>query len=321
MKKLAIVGSGLFGLAAAEALLGAFEITCYSQEAPSASEAALGLLHPFVGKEAKLNDKGREALAASLDLLEKASSYVEVPFHRETGLLRIAINETQAQAFQKSAELHPEIELYSKQKCETWITGEAPHGGCFIHSAHSVDTPTYLVALKKFLIKKGCRFVHQQIENLAELDSYDQVLLATGASTAQLFPSLKLQIIKGQLLTFSWDEQLSHPPFPIMKKKTLAVSDSLSAWAGATYERDFESATPDKETAVNEIIPEILALYPEWKVPKKIQVRAGLRAFTSDRRPLVKRIHERLVIATGLGSKGLLYHAFYARNLLSLFEG
>jgi glycine/D-amino acid oxidase-like deaminating enzyme len=57
-------------------------------------------------------------------------------------------------------------------------------------------------------------------------------------------------------------------------------------------------------------------LMPALKSSVVIGCRAGVRASTPDHRPIVKQVDERIWIFTGLGSKGLLYHALFAEQLV-----
>ena len=86
--------------------------------------------------------------------------------------------------------------------------------------------------------------------------------------------------------------------------------------AGATYERDWESREPDPERARREILDKIRPFFPAVDKMELITCRAGLRAFTPQHRPLIQRMTKRLWVYSGLGSKGLIYHSYFAKRLV-----
>lgn len=86
-------------------------------------------------------------------------------------------------------------------------------------------------------------------------------------------------------------------------------------YAGSTFEKSFTSDLPDLNTAVAEIQPKVSALYPALKPEMIVDCRAGVRATTSNHLPLLYKINAKTWAITGMGSKGLLYHALFAEEL------
>ena len=88
-----------------------------------------------------------------------------------------------------------------------------------------------------------------------------------------------------------------------------------SCLAGATYEKGLQDDTCDIEAAKNEILPKAYELYPPLKEAQILNCFAGLRAVGPLHRPLMQRLSSTHWILTGMGSKGLLYHALFAKEL------
>jgi len=86
--------------------------------------------------------------------------------------------------------------------------------------------------------------------------------------------------------------------------------------AGATFEKHFENGDPDPEVAIKELMPKLAKLYPPLASAKIIRVKSGIRASTHDHHPLLEKIDDRTWVLTGMGSKGLLYHALFAKRLI-----
>lgn len=273
--KIAIIGNGFAGFAAAHYLKPYGEITVFDKEGISASRIAAGLLHKFVGMHAKKNLFADEALQLSLDLILPKT---------KTGLLRIAQNEEQAEWFKKAARDYPE-EVIQRDEKSIWI-----------ENAWVVDCPKYLSTLD---------YIKRDIASLDELQEYDKVVLCTGSAVSELW-ELPIHKIGGQLLEITGSPA---PDTPISGQIYLIpLEDRIIV--GSTYER-----TP--QDAVEVLLPKLAEIQPEFKVNEVLTVKKAFRASAPGHLPLVKQLNEKTWAFTGLGSKGLLYHAYYARQLAS----
>lgn len=280
--KIAIVGAGLAGLATAYYLKPLGEITLFS-DGPGASSLpasciAAGLLHKFVGMHAKKNLFGDEALDLALQLIG--------PYKKKTGLLRIASNDNQVAWFQKAAQTYPaEIEPVDARTLwikEGWV----------------VDCPAYLATLST-----THRIIHTTIHTLDELEGYDLIVLCMGAST-RFYP---ITPIRGQLL------EVTGAPYPAVpiSGQIYVIPQEDRMIVGATYERE-----PIDAQAY--LLPRLKALLPDFKLDRILATKAAFRASTPDHLPFVRQINAKTWAFAGLGSKGLLYHAYYAHLLYKL---
>ena len=88
---------------------------------------------------------------------------------------------------------------------------------------------------------------------------------------------------------------------------------------GSTYETEFSSDEIDREYAEKEINKKIEPWYGNVGVLSEKKFVSGVRVGQdSTYLPMVKCIKKNTYIYTGLGSRGLLYHAYYGRKLSDL---
>lgn len=309
MKHLAIVGTGLAGLALAFFLKGRLELSLFdAQLSSAASSMPHALCHPFVGLSSKLNFRGKEALEKSQRLFDLASEARGRSLYKREGLIRFALDERQQREYKEAAKQYEEVSWFEAD--------DSPYApirfpGIFIRNALSLDAGHYLEGLKTLI---DLPIERKEITRGA-LSPFDAVIFATGAETKSLFPELPLRLIKGQQLQFPFKGRL---PSPIMSRKYFG-QEGNSLWVGATYERIFTDSKPDEAFALAELFPEALRLFPELEGASPLQVKAAVRCFTPEQRPCFKQVSEKEWVFTGFGSKGLLYHALFAEEAASRF--
>lgn len=309
--KLAIVGAGFAGLSAAWHLLQLpkTKITLFDsvEIGEGTSGMAAGLLHPFAGLHSKKNWRGDEGMEAALMLLDIASRALGYPVYRQTGLLRVALNQTALENYRAAANLYSEIKWI--ENCQTVLSTLPTHPGIFIDSACKVFGNLYLLGLFKACSELGLNFKKQKIDPSTLLKEYDFVISAMGGETPFL------NAIKGQLLHIAWPEGIPPLPFSISSQVYIAMDwKKQNCVVGGTYERAFSDPYPS-EKAIEELWPQAIALFPPLSKGKIIDVKAGLRSTTPDHRPFLKEIEPRMFVLAGMGSKGLLYSALYGKDL------
>jgi glycine/D-amino acid oxidase-like deaminating enzyme len=103
-------------------------------------------------------------------------------------------------------------------------------------------------------------------------------------------------------------------PFPIFSKSYLITRDT-SCIVGATFERRFTTEGPDPEYASHDLLRNIEAFAPFYATLPVLACKAGFRATTKNHRPLIARVSTNCFCLTGLGARGLLYHAYMAKQL------
>lgn len=312
--KIAIIGAGFSGVATAyKLLLRGHAVTLYDMNGigGGASGIAAGLMHPFAGRTARLNWRGHEGMKATNELLAVASDALGIAVADSTGIIRVALSDEQLKLFKECSDSNTQVDWQTNEMMQGRVEGIASAPGIFIHSAVTVNCPLYLQGLWKTCEKLKGKFEQKRIEDLTSIDA-ERVIITTGAHRG--LHSVPLTQVKGQLLEYDYTKQL---PYSIISQGYI-VTKFGSCLAGSTFEKSFTSQEPDIEVARAELEPKIFSLYPPLAKAKIIGCRSGLRASCQGHLPVIKQTDERTWVLTGMGSKGLLYHALFADELCKL---
>ena len=283
--KIAIIGAGFAGLAAAYYLSENFQVTLFDQKGigGGASGISSGLLHPYPGEKGRRSWHATEALDATRELLQVAEQELEKPVANYQGIL-------------KKGECLDPGEDVEQLSTDTFL----------IKSGITVFPELYLQGLWQACQKRGVQLILQNIAALAELADFDQIILAVGAGIRH-FPEcrhLKINFVKGQILTCVLEQPLDRS-ISAKRYQALTPSDRI-CHLGATYERDFTNDKPCMETAVS-------LLQPETEV---LDCRAGIRVTNPAHYfPMIEQIDPKTWAITALGSRGLLYHAYLGKKI------
>jgi len=322
--KIAIVGAGFTGLATAWYLLQqpqACKVTLYDEKVigGGTSGIAAGLLHYYAGAHAKLNRFGKEGWKETTSLLEIASQAIGKPVAEYTGMLRLALTDEQVDDFSTSAAKHLDLHLWNAAACQQKIPYVLARAGLFIPTAITVSSSLYLAGLWEACRQKGAHFIQQQIANLAELSDFDLIILATGEGTGTLadLSQYHLTRVKGQLLELEWPQNLEPLPYPLNSHVYLMMSPNRQTCiVGSTFEREFADLDIDLDTAKSEILPKAYEFFPLLQEMAVVNIFSGGRVSAKNHLPLCEKINGKTWLFTGMGSKGLLYHAFFAKKLV-----
>jgi glycine/D-amino acid oxidase-like deaminating enzyme len=321
--KVAILGAGFSGLAATWHLLKktSCQVTLFDPVAigGGTSGIAAGLMHPYAGAHAKRNWLGLEGCAATMELLQVATDALGAPVASYSGLLRMAFTAAQQADYALCANRYCDVAWWKEEDCLAKIPAVAPAAGLWIPTAVTVYSSLYLQGLWRACQQLGACLEQKAISTLEELHGFDKIIVAMGAATCSL-PELRhlpITPVKGQILDLLWPTTAAPLPCALNSHAYLAMNrEGFSCLAGATFEKEFSSASPEVDVAMREILPKAIALVPELAKASVLACRAGIRASTPDHRPIVLRLNPRCWVLTGMGSKGLLYHALLAKQLI-----
>lgn len=303
--KVAIVGAGFCGLALACALLDLrdVQIDIFDEKGVGggASGVSCGLLHPYPGEEGKKSFMATEALSATRALLDRIPGSV---LGRD-GIVRVARDEEEREALRVGFAACSDVEEVD--------------GSFLIKSGMTVNVPRYLEGLFKMCEERGMRLHIKKIESLAELKGYDQIAITAGAGIKnfQECASLKVQFIKGQLLSAHYDTSSMQLERSLIGKGYIGLAEGEGrCMLGATYEHGFTSALPDLEVAKREILPRIASFFPKVSEFTIDGCRAGIRvARKGHYLPIIRKLEDGLWACAAMGSRGLLYHALAGKML------
>ncbi|OGN55902.1 MAG: hypothetical protein A3D96_00450 [Chlamydiae bacterium RIFCSPHIGHO2_12_FULL_44_59] len=279
--KVAIIGAGLAGLASAWHLLqeGGVDVTVFDG-GRGASWASTGLLHECPGKKALPTNGAKEGMASAIDLLNSVSK--RRPVYEKSGILRFAVNEEQKKAFQGDA---------------IWL----PDG-------ISVYPRIYLEELKKECSE--ATFIQKNIPCLDALHGFDAHVIAAGIGTA-LFFDLPMKKTIGQMLVCRCKKRL---PYAILAKAHITPTEEPQiCLVGSTYEHT-DQPHPHKALA---LLEQAAFVYPEAKEFDVLDIRTGVRCSPMvGHQPILQRYGDTTWVFAGLGSRGLIYHALFAKMLV-----
>lgn len=328
--RVAILGAGFAGLATTWFLMyhsqGSVTVDLYdpSPLGTGVSGISSGLLHPYAGKSAKRVADADKKITATNKLIHAATDAAGKSLVLSKGILRPAITLTQIEDFKKCALIHTaDTTWWSKEECEAKVKGLViPHtegGGLYIKQALTLDAPAYLAALWQASALFGAQFHQTGLVGEKELRRYDHVIFAVGQATKSVKPlqSLPIELVKGQVVKLKWPEDLPPLPFSLVSEGHLVMQrEGKTCLAGSTYERNFSSSGPDPEKALADIRKKVSAFFPRVEEMEMVGCEAGVRASSQKTHlPLVGKVADKIWFATGLGSKGLLYHAWIGDTL------
>jgi glycine/D-amino acid oxidase-like deaminating enzyme len=312
--QIAIVGTGVAGLSVAYHLhCQGLDVTLFDPKGigGGASGISTGLLHPFPGRQALRSWMASEGMAASAKLLEIAAGALGRPVAESTGVLRSAVTEQQKNDYQKRSLEDPEAVWLEAEQMWSRIPHAAP--GLWIPSGKTVYSRRYLEGL--FLACPGIKLEKTAVRSLQELAGFDRIILATGFETLQ-FPEcahLPLEPTKGHTLVCRWPERL--PCSLVSLGHITPTEDPTLCQIGSTYEHNFRSLEPDPK-AIPLLLQKAARFYPPAKDFEVVELRAGVRISPKvGYHPLVMQLSPKVWLFTGLGSRGLLYHALLGEQL------
>lgn len=310
--KVAIIGAGFSGLALSWYFLEkGCQVDLYDEKGigSGASGIASGLLHPYVGEQVRRSWKAEEAIDETKKLLKVAEGVSKTSIFEEVGITR-RVTVKQAQTFAKHAKDYQDVEILSDDLVQ--ITS-----GIIVHSGD------YLAGLYAACKEKGARLILKKIDSTSDLEAYDAFVIAIGAGIFSFkeLSSLVLSKVRGQTLLCKW-------PFKPLKSALLGKGHIVPqrekeiVHLGATYERGIHDEIGCMETALKTLKPQASALYPGWEEIEALECKAGFRVVRPAYAvPWIYKIKENGFALTAMGSRGLLYHAYFAKMLVETVIG
>lgn len=313
--RIAVVGAGYAGLAASWHLAKqglAVDLFDAAGIGAGASGASTGLLHPYIGKKIVRSQYSSAALEAAEELLQASQEALGEQVFAGTGILRLAMNEQQTEAMHQPFDdaalwKAPELPPHAVSTCGLWIPG-----------GKTVYSKRYLQGLWLACERLGVCLKRTAIVNLADLQQYDRIVLCNGHEVMR-YPECKelpLKSKKGQALVCRYPEHLPPLAFSIVGNGHISMTeDPHVCCLGSTYEEEFD------EQRAYLLKEKIAAFFPPAIEFEVLHVLSGVRiAPKIGYLPLVQQVAPRCFVFAGLGSRGLLYHALYAKALVKLLD-
>lgn len=364
---IAIVGGGLAGLATAYHLLNSTErysrkrsfshtdmrITIFDPSKPGcggATATATGLLHPFRPRVKQKVWRSVKSIDAALHLLQQAETIAGESLVVHSGMLRLALNETQISDYQIAANRFPdELEyLHPQQIAERYPHVNHTVPGLFLKKAAVVNTKAYVRALWRLCEQSGrVEWRLEAVQDVRNLfhqqpSPFDTVVICAGASIPSIagFSNVPLMLSRGQNLLLQPHKESYAHKVPVLCGKYIVPdlftnTQCPTLVVGATFEhqRDEkdtemfmrELSKVDTNKALDELNEPLNNLAPMlYESCKVIGATSGTRASpprsSMGTVPIVCQLSGTVHgtscwIFTGLGSRGLLHHAYLGRML------
>ncbi len=320
MKRLAVIGGGFAGLGLAWHWLraGRGEVTIFDPNGigQGASGISTGLLHPFPGRQALRSWRATEGMEAARELIEASERALGRDVAERNGVLRLVADRAQEEMFRRRAHEDREVTWWEPEQVQDKIPHAAKVPGLWIPDGITVYSSLYLEGLWKSCKERGAHLERTKVHSLQDLHSYDHIVLATGSSTLD-FPEcnhLPLEPVKGQTLLCRWPSKL--PCSLSANGHITPTEDPNLCQIGSTYEKPVLNSFPDP-SLIPTLLEKAAQFYPPARHFPVVEQRAAIRMAVKHNqyRPLVQKIAANAWVFTGLGSRGLLYHALLGREL------
>jgi len=349
-----IVGGGVIGLAAAYRLAerGATVRVVDASGCRGASWAAAGMLAPVTEAAFGEDALTRLNLAAvpvfgrlAGELQERTGQPVGL---RTEGTLAVAFNADDRAALDRLTEFRTGLGLRTERLNGAAVRALEPYlatgvrGGVLAADDLSVDNRRYLAALRGAAEAAGVSFVSAEVTGLLrgatgvdgvrtatgdELRA-EAVVLCGGAATGALV-RLPVHPVKGQILRLAVPERLrsagpvlTHTVRGIVRGSEIYLVPRADGEVvvGATSEQQGHD-TGVTAGGVYELLRNAYELLPVSSEFSFVEARAGSRPGTPDNGPILGRLADGLVLATGHYRNGILLSALTADAVAALVEG
>ncbi|WNG82672.1 glycine oxidase ThiO [Mycobacterium sp. ITM-2016-00316] len=319
---LAVIGGGVIGLSVARrAAQDGWSVRVHRTEARGASWVAGGMLAPhsegWPGEDAQLAI-GLESLklwhAGFLDGLPP-----EVVTAHESLVVavdRADVADLKTVADWLSGQGHPVTVTTAARDVEPLLAQGIRHG--FVADTElAVDNRALVAALERACAELGVQWA-PPVDELAAVDA-DQRVIANGIDAPTLWPGLAVHPVKGEVLRLRWRKGCMPLPQRVVRARVhgravYLVPRGDGVVVGATqYEHGRDTAPVVR--GVRDLLDDACAVMPALGEYELAECAAGLRPMTPDGLPLVGRLDECTLAATGHGRNGFLLAPWTAERI------
>lgn len=319
---LAVIGGGVIGLSVARrAAQDGWSVRVHRTEARGASWVAGGMLAPhsegWPGEDALLAI-GLESLklwhTGFLDGLPP-----EVVTAHESLVVavdRADVADLKTVADWLSGQGHPVTVTTAARDVEPLLAQGIRHG--FVAETElAVDNRALVAALERACAELGVQWA-PPVDELAAVDA-DQRVIANGIDAPTLWPGLAVHPVKGEVLRLRWRKGCMPLPQRVVRARVhgravYLVPRGDGVVVGATqYEHGRDTAPVVR--GVRDLLDDACAVMPALGEYELAECAAGLRPMTPDGLPLVGRLDECTLAATGHGRNGFLLAPWTAERI------
>lgn len=321
-----IVGDGFAGLFFAHQLIkNNRSFVLYSKGEKSASRISAGMVNPVVLKKFTTFDNAHIQINQLRESLNEIENYTTKKILVEEEIHRIFHDEKEKQTWTKKSE-NESLKNFLQQEFIDINDINNPFGSGVVKHSFRVDIPTLFDSFFHYLEQKN-QLIKEEFDyslinteaNTYKNIAFSNIIFAEGIEVRKnpFFSQIPIITNKGHHLTLNIQDFKEKRT--LKKKHFLIPLNDTEYYYGGTYDRENETLQVD-DSAVAQLekgLKEILL------TPYNINsVEYAFRPTTKDRKPILGRHHtqDNLYIFNGLGARGLLNGAFYAKVLFEHIE-
>jgi glycine oxidase len=217
-----------------------------------------------------------------------------------------------------AAQGHPVAMTTAAREVEPLLAQGIRHGFRAVGEI-AVDNRKLLRALEEHCERLGVRWA-------GPVDSLDDarvgagtVVIANGIDAPALWPGLPVRPVKGEILRLRWRQGGMPLPRRVVRARVhgrplyLVPRDDGVVVGATQYEHGRDTAP--SVTGVRELLDDACTVMPCLGEYEVAECAAGLRPMTPDNMPLVGRLDERTLVATGHGRSGFLLAPWTAERI------
>lgn len=183
----------------------------------------------------------------------------------------------------------------------------------------AIDNRKVVEALEVECTRLGIRWAGPADTVKEALLGANTVVIANGIDAPALWPGLQVRPVKGEVLRLRWRRGCMPPPQRVVRARVhgrpvYLVPRADGVVVGATqYEHGRDTAP--SVAGVRELLDDACAVMPALGEYELAECAAGLRPMTPDNIPLVGRLDDRTLVATGHGRSGFLLAPWTAERI------
>lgn len=217
-----------------------------------------------------------------------------------------------------TAQGHPVAMTTSAREIEPLLAQGIRHG--FLAAGElAVDNRKLVDALESHCEELGVRWAGtvQTVDDARA--GVDTVVIANGIDAPALWPGLQVRPVKGEVLRLRWRHGCMPLPHRVVRARVhgrpvYLVPRADGVVVGATqYEHGRDTAP--SVIGVRELLDDACTVMPALGEYELAECAAGLRPMTPDNMPIVGRLDERTLVATGHGRSGFLLAPWTAERI------
>ncbi len=218
-----------------------------------------------------------------------------------------------------AAQGHPVTLTTNAREVEPLLAQGIRHGFRAVTEL-AVDNRAVVEALAAHCERLGVAWA-PPVEDLAEVADAGAVVLANGIDVPALWPGLAIRPVKGEVLRLRWRVGCMPVPQRVIRarvhgRQVYLVPRADGVVVGATqYEHGRDTAPA--VTGVRELLDDACAVMPALGEYELAECGAGLRPMTPDNMPIVGRLDDRVLVASGHGRSGFLLAPWTAEKILA----